>query len=169
MIDSLVPQYIRMLKNLSGFLDKAQALATAKKFEVDTLLTARLAPDMIPLLGQVQIACDQAKGGAARLSGKEAPKHEDNEKTFADVKERVAKVLSYLEGFKEIDFRGYEARKITLPWAPGKVMSGPDYLAQMALPNFYFHVTTAYAILRHNGVDIGKTDFIGADLALKDG
>lgn len=169
MIDTLVPQYIRMLKNLRGFFDKAQALATQKKFEADVLLQSRLAPDQYPLLKQVQIACDQAKGAVARLSGKEPPKHDDNEKTIADVQERLAKVLGYLEGFKASDFKGFESRKITLPWMPGKHMVGTDYLAQMALPNFYFHVTTAYAILRHNGVDIGKSDFIGNDIALKDG
>ncbi len=169
MIDTLVPQYIRMLKNLGSFFDKAQTLATEKKFEGEVLLQSRLAPDQYPLVQQVQIACDQAKGGVARLIGKDPPKHDDNEKTIGDVKERIAKVLGYLEGIRAEDFKGFETRKIVLPWMPGKHMTGKDFLTQMALPNFYFHVTTAYAILRHNGVDVGKSDFIGHDLALKDG
>lgn len=169
MIDTLVPQYVRMLRNLSTFFEKVEAFATQKKFDADVFLQLRLAPDQYPLVKQVQIACDQAKGGAARLAGKEPPKHEDNEKTIAEVKERIAKVLSYLETFKTEDFKGYESRHVHLPWAPGKHMLGSEFLTQMAIPNFYFHIATAYAILRSNGVDLGKTDFIGADLMMRDG
>ena len=169
MIDALVPQYIRMLRNLTKLFDKAQAHAAAKKYEVDVLMSARLAPDMLPFSVQIQMCCDNAKGAVSRLSGKDMPKHDDNEKTIAELRERIAKVLGYLEGFKASDFKGYETRKITLPWIKDKHMLGADYLTQMALPNFYFHVTTAYNILRHNGVDVGKTDFIGSDIALKDG
>ncbi len=159
--DNTVGTFIRSLNNLQQFLGKAQAHAEAKKFDVEILVNARLAPDMYPLVKQVQVACDSAKGTAARLAGKDAPKHEDNEKTFAEVQARVAKVLNYLETFKPEDFKGSEELRIPLPWLPGKWMEASDYVPQMALPNFYFHLTTAYNILRHNGVDLGKMDFIG--------
>ena len=159
--DLTVVTFTRSLGNLQKWLDKAETLATAKKFEVDTLLQARLAPDMYPLVRQVQVTCDTAKFTVARLVDKEAPKHEDNEKTLAEVRQRINKVLTYLGTYKANDFNGAEDRRIALPWAPGKWMHGGQYVPQMALPNFYFHLTTTYDILRHNGVDIGKMDFIG--------
>lgn len=161
MYDMTVVTFARSLNNLLKWMDKAQAHADAKKFEVDTLVTARLAPDMYPFVKQVQVACDTAKFTAARLLDKEAPKHEDNEKTFAELRQRANKVLTYLATFKASDFSGCEDRRVPLPWAPGKWMHGGEYVPQMALPNFYFHLTTAYDILRHNGVDVGKMDFIG--------
>ncbi|MCX6129244.1 MAG: DUF1993 domain-containing protein [Proteobacteria bacterium] len=159
--DNTIGVFTRSLTNLQKFLDKAQAYAEAKKFDVEVLVNARLAPDMYPLVKQIQVACDTAKSTAARLAGMEPPKHEDNEKTFAELKARVTKVLNYLETVKPADLEGAEDRRIPLPWAPGKWMQGGDYLSEMALPNFYFHLTTAYNILRHNGVDIGKMDYIG--------
>lgn len=159
--EQTVAAYARGLNSLLKMFDKASAHAGARKFELDTLITARLAPDMYSLVKQVQIACDTAKGTAARLVGREPPKHDDNEKTFNELRERLRTVLSYLGTFKPEEFKGCEDRRITLPWAPGKWMHGGEYITQMATPNFYFHLTTAYAILRHNGVDIGKMDFLG--------
>lgn len=156
-----VTTFTRGLNNLVTFMDKAKAFADAKKFDVDTLVTARLAPDMYPFVKQVQIACDTAKATPARLLEKDPPKHEDNEKTFAELRERVSKTLKYLGTFKAEDFVGCEDHRVNLPWAAGKWMHGGEYVPQMALPNFYFHLATAYGILRHNGVDVGKMDFIG--------
>jgi len=156
-----IPQMIRMLTSLDKMFTKAEQFATAKKFEVNNLLQMRLAPDMYPLVKQVQVASDTAKAAAARLTGQEPPRYEDNERTIDEVHERLKKTINYLKTFKVDDFKGCEDRKVNLPWAPGKYMHGSDYVTEMALPNFYFHTTTAYAILRHNGVDIGKMDFLG--------
>jgi uncharacterized protein len=159
-IHSQIP---KMLKNLSTFLDKGAAFADGKKIEPEVLLNSRLAPDQFNLVRQVQIACDTAKFAAARLSGKEdiAPVFEDNEKTVADLKARLEKTIKYLKSFSENDFAGANDRRITQKRWEGKTLSGSEYLAEYALPNVYFHVTTAYAILRHNGVDVGKKDFLG--------
>jgi hypothetical protein len=162
-----VPQFTRMLKNLERWLDKAEAYATAKKFDPQVLLHARLAPDQFHFVKQVQIACDHAKNGAARLSGKSAPAHPDTEQTLAEVRARIASVLGYLADFAPGDFAGAEARTISLPVFQGKVLGTEDYLHEYALPNFYFHLVTAYAILRHNGVDLGKLDYIG-QVSLRD-
>ena len=159
--ENTVPTFLRILHNMEQFFDKAQAHAAAKKYEVDTLLNARLAPDMFALARQVQIACDTAKFTAARLTGKEAPKHEDNETTVAQLRDRIGKTRAYLETFSAKDFQGAEERKVTMPWAPNKWMTGADYAEQMAMPNFYFHAAATYMILRHNGVDLGKMDFLG--------
>lgn len=155
------PQFMRMLSNLSGWIDKAEKTAKAKDVEVDQYLTARLIADQYNLIEQVQSACDAAKFCCARLTGKEAPKHEDNEKTLEEVKARIAKCLAYLETFREKDFEGAETRKVTLPFLENKSFEGKDYATALAIPNFYFRITTAYAILRANGVEIGKTDYIG--------
>lgn len=160
------PQYTKMLHNLTRLLDKAVTLAETKKFDVDVLLNSRLAPDQFNLIRQIQIATDTAKLSCSRLTGKEAPKHEDNEKTLPELKARIESVIGYLNAFKAEDFKGSETRQITTPRWEGKHMIGADYVQQHAVPNFYFHVTTAYAILRHNGVDIGKKDYLG-DLTLK--
>jgi hypothetical protein len=162
-----ITQYKKMLANLDGWLRKAEAHATAKKFDVNTLLTARLAPDMYPLVRQVQSACDNAKFAGARLSGKEPPKHPDTEQTFDELHARIASASEWLGGFKEADFDGADARVVKLPWLEGKGVLGKDYLREMATPNFYFHLVTAYAILRHNGVDLGKTEYIG-EMTLRD-
>ncbi|MBS1971614.1 MAG: DUF1993 domain-containing protein [Bdellovibrionales bacterium] len=160
------PQYAKMLQNLNRLLDKGVQLAETKKFDVDVLLNSRLAPDQFNLIRQIQIATDTAKLSVSRLTGKEAPKHEDNEKTLPELKARIESVIQYLNTFKAADFNGAEERKITQPRWEGKYLLGAEYAQQHALPNFYFHVTTAYSILRHNGVDIGKKDYLG-DLPLK--
>ncbi|MGE5161464.1 MAG: DUF1993 domain-containing protein [Betaproteobacteria bacterium] len=156
------PVFVRMLRNLDGVLDKGAAHAAARKIDPAVLVGARLYPDMFPLATQVRIACDFAKGAAARLTGNEPPKYEDNEATFEDLKARIAKTIAYVEGFKPGQFEGAEARTITMKMrGEDKTFDGVVYLSNIVLPNFYFHVTTAYDILRHNGVELGKRDFIG--------
>jgi hypothetical protein len=157
----VIPQYAKMLHNLEGWLDKAEAFAKTKKFEVDTLLHARLAPDMYSLDRQIQSACDSAKFSAAYLTGKQAPAHPDTEKTIAELRARIRSCLAFLESVTAADLGGAAERKVAPKWLQGKWVRGDQFLAQVSLPNFYFHVTTAYAILRHNGVDVGKSDFIG--------
>ena len=159
--DATVPQTLKMLKNLSQWLDKAAALAEAKSFDVAGLLNSRLAPDQYPLLKQVQTACDAATFAAARVAGKEPPKHPDTEQTWEEIRGRINSVVAYLEGFKPEDFAGADDRIVPITFLPGKGAKAGVYLNEMALPNFYFHIVTAYAILRHNGVEIGKRDFIG--------
>ncbi len=156
-----IPQFTKMLHNLSLLLDKAVLHAEAKKFDVEVLLNARLAPDQFNFIRQVQIACDSAKMCAGRLSGKDMPIHEDTEKTVPELKARIEKVIGYLNTFSAKDFNGAEERKVTTPRWEGKYLTGFEYATQHAIPNVYFHVTTAYAILRHNGVEIGKKDFLG--------
>ena len=163
MYDTVVPIAVRMLGSLSAILDKGVAFAEAKKIEPAVLLNARLAPDMFALTRQVQIACDTIKGGVARLGGVDIPKHEDNETSFAELKDRVAKVQAFVSGVPAAGFAGSEDRAITLNMRHGDLhFNGADYLRFYVLPNFYFHVTTAYAILRHNGVELGKLDFLGS-------
>jgi hypothetical protein len=161
-IHLLVLEMRKMLHNLDGCLDKAVAHATAKKFDADTLLVARLAPDMFALLRQIQIGCDHAKWAASRSAGKDAPSFPDDEKTIADAKKRIASTIAFLDTFKADDFAKADSVKISLPRWEGKSMTGTEYVIEYALPNFFFHVTTAYAILRHNGVEIGKRDYVGA-------
>lgn len=156
-----IVQFTKMLENLNAILDKGAQYAEAKKFDVDVLLNSRLAPDQFHLIRQVQIACDTAKLGASRLTGKAAPSHEDKEKTLGEVKARIQDTIAYLKSFKPEDFKGAEERRITTPRWEGKSLSGQEYFIQHMLPNIYFHVTTAYSILRHNGVDVGKKDYIG--------
>ncbi len=161
--ESSVPQFTKMLENLSKWVDTAVAYAETKKFDPNTLLQARLAPDQYPLVRQIQAACDAAKFGAARLSGKEAPKHPDTETTIDEIKARLASCIEFLKTVTAADFAGADKVMIKLPFfPPGKGCAGPDYLVEMTTPNFYFHVTTAYAILRHNGVNLGKMDYIGS-------
>ena len=162
MFDKLIAQMTQCLRNLDGFLDKGAALAEAKSFDANILLQARLAPDMFPLVKQVQSACDTAKFAAARLSGKTAPSDPDDEATIEELKARVHKTIAYLESFEAADFAGASERHIVLPFRPNHYALGVDYYLQFALPNFYFHTTTAYAILRHNGAELGKMDFIGS-------
>jgi uncharacterized protein len=162
-----VPQLKKMLNNLDKWLDAAVAHAAKKSFEPAVLLTARLAPDQYSLTRQIQACCDGAKFTAARLAGKEAPKHPDTETTLEELRARIRSTLEFLDTVTEADFAGAKERVITLPFMPGKALTAADYLNEMALPNFYFHLTTAFAILRHNGVDVGKTAFIGS-LNLRD-
>jgi hypothetical protein len=159
--ESSAPQFKKMLAQLDKWLDTATEHAKKKSFDPNVFVTARLAPDQYPFVRQVQSACDSAKFTCARLTGKEAPKHPDTEQTIDELHARVRAVMSYLDTFKPADFAGAETRAIDLPFLEGKKMLGAHYLNEMALPNFYFHLTTAYAILRHNGVDLGKRDFIG--------
>ena len=157
-----VPQFIRMLGNLKAILEKAAAHAAAKKIDESVLLGARLYPDMFPLTRQVQLATDFARGTGARLSGVEPPPVEDKEQSFAELIARVDDAIAYLRTLPAAQIDGSEARQITrtICGAP-KTFTGLVYLIQYALPNFYFHTTTAYAILRHNGIELGKGDFVG--------
>ena len=157
-----VPVFVRFLNNFSEILKKGEAYATAKKFEPNVLINARLAPDMFALSRQVQIACDVVKGGAARLSGTEVPSFPDNETTFAELQERIAKTVKFIEGIDKGKFEGGEARNIEIKAGPRELkFDGLSYLNNFVLPNIYFHITTTYAILRHNGVDLGKMDYLG--------
>jgi hypothetical protein len=156
-----VSQMKKMLGQLDKWLEKAAAFAQTKKFDPAAFLTFRLAPDQFAFARQVQTACDTAKLVAARLTGKEAPSHPDTEQTLDELRARVQTVITYLEGFSAKDFDGAAARVITQPRWEGKVMSGADYFLEHGLPNFFFHLTHAYAILRHNGVEVGKRDYLG--------
>ena len=160
--EASVPQFKKMLGNLAKWLDKAAEHAQKKSFDPNTWLGARLAPDQYAFVRQIQAACDSAKFPAARLAGWEPPKHPDTEQTFEELRRRVQTVLAYLDTFKPEDFVNAEKRLVALPFLEGKVLTAIDYLNELALPNFYFHVTTAYAILRHNGVDLGKNDYLGS-------
>ena len=162
MYSASVPVFVRMLGNVGQWLDKAEAHAAAKKFDPAVYLQARLAPDMLPLVKQIQIACDAAKFCVARVAGSEAPKFDDSETTFDELKERIRKTLAYLETVPASALDGTEDKEITFPVGreAKRTMTAQAYLTTWALPNFFFHVTTAYAILRHNGVDLGKSDYL---------
>ncbi len=165
MIQTLVVrQFSKMLGNLTEILNDAEKYAGEKKFDVAVLLHARLAPDQFDLIQQIRIACDTAKLGAARLAGteKDAPVHADTEATLAEIKARIESTVAYLQGFTAQSFAGAAERRITQPRWNGKSLSGEEFLVQHVIPNFYFHVTTAYAILRHNGVPVGKKNYLGA-------
>jgi uncharacterized protein len=162
MYQASVPVFVQMLGALAKVLDKAEAHATAKKIDPAVLLASRLAPDMFPLTRQVQLACDFAKGATARLADVEVPSWGDDEKTFGELKERTKKTLDFVQGFKPAQIDGSEEREIVLKMARGPMtFNGQTYLLHFLLPNLYFHMTAAYAILRHNGVELGKRDFIG--------
>jgi len=157
------PVFLQHLPALSACLDKAQAYATAKKVDPSVLLQSRLFPDMFPLVKQVQIATDFAKGTIARLAGQEPPKYEDNETTIEQLKARIAKTVDFIKEFKAPQIDGSEGRDVTLVLGgQPRQFKGENYLVNFALPNFYFHATTAYAILRHNGVELGKGDYMRA-------
>ena len=160
-IFATISQYSRMLVNLDAWLEAGVAHAKSKGFEPDVLAQMRLAPDQFELIRQVQSACDAAKYAAAYLSGQKAPSHPDVEKTMIELRARTKVCRDYLAGFKAADFTGGEDRRVGPPWMGGATVKGEHYLMRLATPNFYFHVTTAYAILRHNGVQLGKADFIG--------
>jgi uncharacterized protein len=164
-----VPVFINTLTALKNVLAKGEAFAKERKVSDETMLGLRLYPDMFPLVKQVQVASDNAKGAAARLTGKEAPKMEDNEKTFADLYARIDKTIEYLKTFSEADFAGAADVKIKIPYFPADMhFTGNGYARIYAIPNFFFHVTTAYDILRSNGVTIGKADISGALPLIKD-
>ena len=163
MYQASAPRFVNTLKNLSALLDKAQAFAEAKKVDPLVLTGARLYPDMFALARQVQTACDTAKGAMARLAGAENPKHEDTEKTFSELKARIEKTIAFLESFKPAQIDGTEDKDLVIKLGTREVQwKGMQYLLGFALPNFYFHAATAYGILRHNGVELAKRDFIGA-------
>jgi len=162
MYQASVPAYVQMLNNLSAILDKSEAYAKNRKIDPEVLLGYRLAADMLPFIRQVQIAADLAKGGAARLAGVEVPKHDDTEKTFADLKARLAKTVTFVQSVQPKDIDGSEDREINLTLGEHTMrFKGQPYLVHFVMPNFYFHCTTAYDILRHCGVELGKRDFIG--------
>jgi len=157
-----IRQLARSLRNLDAVLEKAMKHAEARKFDVNNFIQARLFPDMLPFVSQVRIACDVAKTSAALLSGKEPPKHEDNETTVAELRTRIARCLAYLDTFTPADFEKTSAQTVVkLPNRPGKALYAEEYLLARQLPNFYFHVTTAYDLLRHGGVELGKSDYLG--------
>ncbi len=162
-----VKQLAKMLRNVGGWLDKAEAHAKERSYDPSVLLTARLAPDQWHLSRQITAACDAAKFAASRGAAKDAPKHADDEPSFAALRTRTAAVAEYLESFGSKDFDGIDERVVTPAALQGKALSGWDYLFEFAVPNAYFHLTTAYAILRHNGVPLGKLDYVGA-LNLRD-
>jgi hypothetical protein len=161
----VIRQFMRSLKNLDSVMAKAEQYADARKFDVNNYLSLRLFPDMLPFTLQVRIACDTAKAAAANLAGKEAPKHEDTETTFAELRGRIAKCVSYLETLSAKDFERTKAdapiKMPDRPNRPGKTHRAEEYLLGRQIPNFYFHVTTAYGLLRHGGVEVGKNDYLG--------
>lgn len=163
MYQASVPVFVRLLGNLSDILTKAEAHAAAKNIDPSVFITARLAPDMFPLSRQIQIAADAAKSGAALLAGVEVPSYADTETTFAELQARIAKTIAFVQTVTAEQIDGSEDRTITLKRRDKEtVFQGQPYLLTYVLPNLYFHITTAYAILRHNGVEIGKRDYLGA-------
>jgi uncharacterized protein len=161
MYQHVVKQYVQVLKNIEQWLDKAEQFAAEKDFDVDVLIHSRLAPDMKDFAYQIQSACDYVKGAAGWLSGEKPPSHADTERTLLELRERIRKTVAYAEGIDENRFAVADEQKIQLGWMPGKILGAQDYLLQMSIPSVFFHVCTAYAILRHNGVNLGKMDFLG--------
>jgi len=162
MYTASVPIFVRMLGNIDGWLDKAEAHAAEKKFEPSVYLGARLAPDMLPFTNQIQIACDAVKFGVARLSGVDAPKFADDEASLADLRTRVRKTIDFIQSVPAAQIDGTEEKDVVVPRRDGSMtLKGETYLKTFVLPNFFFHVTTTYALLRHYGVELGKADFLG--------
>lgn len=162
--DASVPAFLQILNSLTGILTKAEAHGKAKNIQPDVLLGARLYPDMLPLTKQIQIASDFAAKSCARLTGSEVPAVPDTEKSFDELKARLAKTIDYVKAFKPTQFDGADAKEVTFPVGPNTMtMKGQQFLSHFALPNFYFHAATAHDILRHNGVEIGKRDFLGVN------
>ena len=169
MYNMTVPLFIKALVNMRSILDKAEEYAEEKGFEQSYLLDFRLYPDQYPLYRQIRIACIEAKGAPARLAGIDAPKFKDkdNEPSIEDLKSRINRTIVFLKSIKAKDIDGTEEKRIPISFKPGKYLTGLEYITEMVLPNFYFHITTAYSILRHNGLDIGKKDYLG-EIGLKD-
>ena len=157
-----IGQFAKMLQNMDRWLAAGVAFAEKKKFDPDVLVQSRLAPDQYALDRQIQAGCDAAKYAAAYLSGQTAPSHPDTEKTIAELRKRIKTCVAYLESVKPTQYAGAVERKVAPAWLQGKWFAAPDYLAQLAIPNFYFHAAMTYAILRHNGVELGKMDYIGS-------
>lgn len=163
MYEASVPVFTQILNSLAAIIDKAETHANAKNIDPAALLQARLYPDMFPFLRQIQVAADFAKGCSARLAGVEVPRYEDTEKSFADLRERIARTLAFINDLPRDAIEASDQRDIvTGSGAKVREFKGQDYLVHYALPHFYFHATTAYALLRHNGVEIGKKDFVGS-------
>ncbi len=160
--DITTGQFIRSLTALKALLTKAAQFADQKRITPEVLLGSRLAADQFPLSKQIQMVCDNAKLCSARLSGVDAPKHDDKEQTLPEFVARIESTLAFLETLKPEQFDKFGDKAIKFPWNPGVYLTGRDYVAQYALPNFYFHLTTAYSVLRHNGVEVGKGDYLGA-------
>jgi uncharacterized protein len=161
MYHQVVSQCVHSLKTLETCFDKAEHYAAAKKFDVAVLLRSRLAPDMQDFIYQVQSACDYVKAAAAWLSGQMPPQHPDTEQTIGELRARIRKTVDFADSVTAAQYAGADERKIKLSWMPGQVIGGEDYLLQVVVPNAFFHMAMAYAILRHNGVDVGKRDFLG--------
>ena len=161
--DAVVPGYLQMLNSLSGLLTKAEAHCAAKKIEPGVMLGSRLYPDMLPLSKQIQLVSDFAAKGCARLTHSEVPSMPDTETTFAELKQRLAKTIDYVKSYKPEQFEGADSKDVTFPAGPDRsiTVKGQQFLSSFSLPNFYFHATTAHGLLRHNGVEIGKRDFMG--------
>ena len=163
MYSASVPVFVRMLANATAWLEKAEAHARERKFDPSVYMSARLAPDMLPLPKQIQIACDAAKFCVARLAGVEGPKFDDDENTLEALRARLRKTSDYVQSVPAAQIDGSDAREISVPRRDGSMtMTGEAYLKHFVLPNFFFHLTTTYALLRHNGVELGKMDFLGA-------
>jgi len=162
--DAAVPAYLQMLNSLSGLLTKAEAHCKAKNIQPDVILASRLYPDMLPFSKQIQLVSDFAAKGCARLTHSEVPSTPDSEKTFDELKQRLAKTIDYVKSFTPAQFEGADARDVTFPAGPDRTITvkGQQFLSAFSFPNFYFHAATAHGILRHNGVEIGKRDFLGA-------
>jgi uncharacterized protein len=163
--DAAVPAYLQILGSLTGILNKAEAHCKAKNIQPEVLLSARLYPDMLPFSKQIQLASDFAAKGCARLTGSEVPATPDTEKTFEELRQRLAKTIDYVKAFKPAQFEGADAREVTFPIGPTNTLTlkGQQFVNNFAFPNFYFHAATAHGILRHNGVEIGKRDFLGVN------
>jgi uncharacterized protein len=163
--DATVPAFLQILGSLTGILGKAEAHCKAKNIAPEVLLSARLYPDMLPFSKQIQLVCDFAAKGCARLTHSEVPSTPDTEKTFEELKQRLAKTIDYVKAFKPAQFEGADAREVTFPVGPTNTMTltGQQFVNNFAFPNFYFHAATAHGILRHNGVEIGKRDFLGVN------
>jgi hypothetical protein len=161
--DAAVPAFLQILGSLSGLITKAEAHCKAKNIQPEVLLGARLYPDMLPLSRQVQLACDFSGKACARLTGSEVPSTPDTEKTFEELRQRLARTIDYVKAFKPAQFDGGDARDVTFPIGADKslTLKGQQFLNAFAFPNFYFHAATAHGILRHNGVEVGKRDFLG--------
>jgi hypothetical protein len=161
--DATVPAFLQILGSLTGLLTKAEAHCEARKIQPEVLLNARLFPDMLPMSKQVQLACDFAAKGCARLTHSEVPSVPDTEKTFAELKARLAKTIDYVKAFTPAQFEGADLKDVTFPVGANNslTLKGQEFLSRFAFPNFYFHAATTHGILRHNGVEIGKRDFLG--------
>ncbi|MBP8810250.1 MAG: DUF1993 domain-containing protein [Kofleriaceae bacterium] len=161
-VSTVIAQMAAQLEQLGTWLTKATDFATTKKFDPNTLLTARLAPDQFPLLRQIGAACDSVKLAVTRLTGIAGPVFADDQTTLAECQARIAAVVAFVRSVGPDAYASGPTAKVVFPWMPGKYLTGPDYVVQFLIPNFQFHLTHAYALLRHNGVDLGKADFLGA-------